>query len=45
VDHLSYKTAHANKATVEKYWVIVDAKKQGFGRIACQFAIIIRGMH
>ena len=45
MDHLSYKTAHANKASVEKNWVIVDAKDQVLGRIASQVAKIIRGKH
>jgi large subunit ribosomal protein L13 len=45
VDHLSFKTAHANKATVEKNWVLVDAKDQVLGRVASQVAKIIRGKH
>jgi large subunit ribosomal protein L13 len=45
VDHQSYKTTHANKATVEKTWVIVDAKDKVLGRIASQVAHIIRGKH
>lgn len=45
MDHLSYKTAHANKATVEKNWVLVDAKDQVLGRVASQIAKIIRGKH
>jgi large subunit ribosomal protein L13 len=45
VDHLSYRTAHANKATVEKSWVIVDAKDQVLGRVASEVAKIIRGKH
>jgi large subunit ribosomal protein L13 len=43
VDHLSYKTTHANKATAEKNWVLVDAKDQVLGRVASQVANIIRG--
>lgn len=45
MDHLSYRTAHANKATVEKSWVIVDAKDQVLGRVASEVAKIIRGKH
>ena len=43
MDHLSYKTSHANKATAEKNWVLVDAKDQVLGRVASQVASIIRG--
>ncbi len=43
MDHLSYKTTHANKATAEKNWVLVDAKDQVLGRVASQVASIIRG--
>lgn len=45
MDHLSYRTAHANKATVEKNWILVDAKDQVLGRVASQVAKIIRGKH
>jgi len=45
MDHNSYKTTHANKATVEKKWVVVDADSQVLGRLASQIARIIRGKH
>ena len=45
MDHNSYKTTHANKATVEKKWIIVDAESQVLGRISSQIARIIRGKH
>jgi large subunit ribosomal protein L13 len=45
VDHLSYRTAHANKATVEKNWILVDAKDLVLGRVASEVAKIIRGKH
>lgn len=45
MDHLSYRTAHATRATVEKNWIIVDAKDQVLGRFASQVAKIIRGKH
>lgn len=45
MDHQSYKTAFANKATVEKGWVLVDAKDQVLGRVASRIAGIIRGKH
>ncbi len=42
---LSYKTVSANKATVTKEWVIVDAKDAVVGRLASQVAAVIRGKH
>ncbi|MCK6618218.1 MAG: 50S ribosomal protein L13 [Cyclobacteriaceae bacterium] len=45
MDHQSYKTVFANKATAEKGWVLVDAKDQVLGRVASQVASIIRGKH
>jgi len=43
VDTLSYKTISANKATVEKSWVVVDADSKILGRLASEIAMIIRG--
>jgi len=43
VDTLSYKTISANKATVIKEWVVVDAEGQVLGRLASKVAMIIRG--
>ena len=40
---LSYKTISANKATVKKEWVMVDAEGQTLGRLASKVAKIIRG--
>jgi large subunit ribosomal protein L13 len=45
VDTLSYKTISANKATVQKEWVIVDAQAQVLGRFASEVAKILRGKH
>jgi len=45
MDHNSYKTTHANKATVEKKWIVVDAEAQVLGRLSSQIARIIRGKH
>jgi large subunit ribosomal protein L13 len=45
VDSISYKTQSANKATVERGWVVVDADSQILGRLASQVARIIRGKH
>ncbi len=42
---LSYKTVSANKATVNKEWVIVDADGQALGRLASKVAKLIRGKH
>ena len=45
MDTLSYKTVSANKATVEKEWVVIDATDQVLGRLASRVAIILRGKH
>ena len=38
MDTLSYKTISANKATVTKEWVIVDATDQVLGRLGAKVA-------
>jgi len=45
VDTLSYKTISANKATVNKEWVIVDAAGQTLGRLASKVAKLLRGKY
>lgn len=45
MDHNSYKTKNANKATVENGWLLVDAKDQVLGRVASEIAKVIRGKH
>ncbi len=45
MDTLSYKTISANKATVQKEWVLVDASEQVLGRLASQVAKMLRGKH
>lgn len=40
---LSYKTISANKETVSKDWLIVDAKDKVLGRLCSQIASILRG--
>jgi large subunit ribosomal protein L13 len=45
VDILSYKTISANKGTVTKNWVIVDAESMILGRLASDVAKVIRGKH
>ena len=42
---LSYKTVSANKATVEKEWVLVDAEGQKLGRLSSVVALMLRGKH
>jgi large subunit ribosomal protein L13 len=42
---LSYKTVSANKETVKKEWVIVDAENEVLGRLASKIAIVLRGKH
>ncbi len=43
MDTLSYKTKSANKATVEKKWLLVDAEGEVLGRLAAKVAKILRG--
>jgi large subunit ribosomal protein L13 len=43
VDTLSYKTISANKATVNKEWILVDATGVALGRLASKVAKMIRG--
>ena len=45
VDTLSYKTISANKATVNKQCVLVDAEGKTLGRLASRVAILLRGKH
>ena len=42
---LSYKTISANKATVTKEWVVVDAEGHNLGRLASKVAMILRGKY
>ena len=42
---LSYKTISANKATVNKEWVVVDAQDVVLGRLSSEVAKLIRGKH
>ncbi|MBQ0736307.1 50S ribosomal protein L13 [Aquimarina celericrescens] len=45
MDTLSYKTVSANKATVSKEWLHVDAEGQTLGRLSSVVAILLRGKH
>jgi large subunit ribosomal protein L13 len=45
VNTLSYKTVSANKATVNKEWVIIDAEGAVLGRFASLVASLLRGKH
>lgn len=42
---LSYKTESANQQSLQKEWILVDAKRQTVGRLASQIAALIRGKH
>lgn len=43
MDTLSYKTISANKETVQKDWILIDAEDQVLGRLASATAKILRG--
>jgi len=45
VNTLSYKTVSANKSTVNKEWVLIDAEGQVLGRLASIVAKLVRGKH
>ena len=45
MDTLSYKTISANKATVNKEWVVIDAEGQTLGRLASKVAKVLRGKY
>ncbi|MDR2498545.1 MAG: 50S ribosomal protein L13 [Tannerellaceae bacterium] len=42
---LSFRTISANKATVNKQWVVVDATEQRLGRIGSKVAKLLRGKY
>ena len=43
LDTISFKTISANKKTVNKDWILVDANGQNLGRLASRIAILLRG--
>ena len=45
MDTLSYRTKFANKATVDKRWIVIDADSKVLGRLASEVAKRIRGKH
>jgi len=45
VNTLSYRTVSANKDTVSKDWVIIDAEGAVVGRLAALVASMLRGKH
>jgi len=45
VDAVSFKTVSLNAKTVQKNWVIVDAKDQVVGRFSSEVAKVLRGKH
>ena len=42
---LSYKTVSANKETVNKEWLLVDADGQTLGRLSSKVAMLLRGKY
>jgi large subunit ribosomal protein L13 len=45
MDTLSYKTKSANKETVNKEWLLIDAEGQTLGRLSSEVAVLLRGKH
>ena len=45
MDTLSFETVSANKATVTKEWVVVDATDQILGRFCSKVAKLVRGKY
>ena len=45
MDSLIYKTISANKNTVDKKWVIIDANGQTLGRMCSKVAKLLRGKY
>ena len=45
MESLSYKTVSANKATVQKDWIVVDAEGHNLGRLASKVAMLLRGKY
>ncbi|MFA8436502.1 MAG: 50S ribosomal protein L13 [Marinifilaceae bacterium] len=45
MDTLSYKTVSANKATVNKEWVLIDAENEVLGRLGAKVAKLLRGKY
>ena len=45
MDTKSYKTISANKKTVKKNWVLIDAENEILGRLASKVTFILRGKH
>ncbi len=43
MDTLSYKTVSANKETVIKEWILIDAENEVLGRLASKVANVLRG--
>ncbi len=45
MDTVSYRSQMANKATVQKEWIVIDATGEVVGRLCSRIAIILRGKH
>jgi large subunit ribosomal protein L13 len=42
---LHFTTKHANEATVQRTWYVVDGTNQTVGRISARIAAVLRGKH
>lgn len=45
MNHLSFRTKHANDQTVQREWWIVDAENKPLGRTASKVATLLIGKH
>jgi len=45
MDTQSYKTLSANRDTIEKKWLLIDAEDKTVGRLASEVARLLRGKH
>ena len=45
MDTLSYKTISANRETVNKEWLLIDANEMPLGRLTSVVASLLRGKH
>lgn len=45
MDTASYKTKSANKATINKEWLLIDGNDEILGRLASKVAFLLRGKH
>ena len=43
MSHLHFTTKHANEATVQRNWFVVDGTNQTLGRMCAKIAAVLRG--